>query len=342
MPERIVSLSHDVSTMARQSLAEIQSVTRMTRMLSTNALIESAHAGDAGRGFAIVAQEVAKVSTKIDGIATTLNKSLASKLNQLDTLGKTLVSNIRGSRLADLALNMIEIIDRNLYERSCDVRWWATDSAVVTAATGPDAETCGFCSKRLGVILDSYTVYLDIWVVDLKGKVLSNGRPEKFPHAQGLNVADEIWFQQALQTRDGTEFAVADIAYEKAFSSAVATYATAVREGGETTGKPIGVLAVFFDWQAQAQAVVHGVRLADEEKSRTRCLIIDRQYRVIAASDQRDVLKERFPLQAQGQTMGNYADADGAVVGFSLTPGYETYKGLGWFGVLVQQPPAKT
>ncbi len=30
-----------------------------------------------------------------------------------------------GERLVDLALNAIEIIDRNLYERSCDVRWWA-------------------------------------------------------------------------------------------------------------------------------------------------------------------------------------------------------------------------
>ena len=33
--------------------------------------------------------------------------------------------------MVDLALNAIEFIDRNLYERTCDVRWWATDSAVV-------------------------------------------------------------------------------------------------------------------------------------------------------------------------------------------------------------------
>jgi hypothetical protein len=41
------------------------------------------------------------------------------------------VAQIRGSRLPDLSLNAIDIIDRNLYERSCDVRWWATDSAIV-------------------------------------------------------------------------------------------------------------------------------------------------------------------------------------------------------------------
>ena len=30
-------------------------------------------------------------------------------------------------------LTNIDLIDRNLYERSCDVRWWATDSSVVDA-----------------------------------------------------------------------------------------------------------------------------------------------------------------------------------------------------------------
>jgi hypothetical protein len=35
--------------------------------------------------------------------------------------------------------------------------------------------------------------------------------------------------------------------------------------------------------------------------------------------------------------MGNYADNHGSVVGFALTPGYETYKGLGWYGVVEQK-----
>lgn len=40
--------------------------------------------------------------------------------------------------------------------------------------------------------------------------------------------------------------------------------------------------------------------------------------------------------------MGNYADKGGCVVGFALTPGYETYKGLGWYGVVEQKLPTKT
>jgi hypothetical protein len=233
---------------------------------------------------------------------------------------------------------MIEIIDRNLYERSCDVRWWATDSAVVDCATRKDPESSAHCSRRLGVILDSYTVYLDLWVIDLEGRVLANGRPDRYPAATMQNVANTGWFRDALGTSDGTQFAVADVAAVPALENRLtATYAAAIRESGETHGKPIGVLGIFFDWQAQSQAVVDGVRLSPEEKTNTRCLIIDRKHRVIAASDHRGVLSEEFALQTDGQNHGTHMSAEGLLTGFALTPGYETYRGLGWYGIVQQR-----
>jgi hypothetical protein len=120
-----------------------------------------------------------------------------------------------------------------------------------------------------------------------------------------------------------------------------AIYATAVRAGGQANGKPLGALGIFFDWQAQATGVVGGVRLSDEERSRTRCLLLDARHRVIAASDGQGVLTEIFPFAANGGARdGHYLDADGAMVGFALTPGYETYRGLGWYGVIVQALPS--
>ena len=70
-------------------------------------------------------------------------------------------------------------------------------------------------NDRLGIILDSYTVYLDLVVCDLKGRVLAHGRPQKFPNLRRASMADQSWFQQALATKDGAEFAVADV-YEAA------------------------------------------------------------------------------------------------------------------------------
>ncbi len=106
----------------------------------------------------------------------------------------------------------------------------------------------------------------------------------------------------------------------------------------------IGVLGIFFDWDKQSRAVVEGVRLSDEEKAGTRCMLIDSQNRVIAISPGVAAgglpLFDQYPLKTDGKPMGSYVDAGGNLVGFAQTPGYETYRGLGWYGVVTQKRTA--
>lgn len=338
MAERILALSKALSALATSKVDEIQLVTGTTKILALNALIEATRAGEAGKGFAVVAAEVKQVSERITKITTELRTEMGRQTDELNAVGAKLVGQLRGSRLTDLALNMIEIMDRNLYERSCDVRWWATDSAVVEAAATGTSEKAAYCSKRLGVILGAYTVYLDLWLVDPTGKVLATGRPDRYPRAKGSFVGTQSWFTQAMGTRSGDDYAVADIsACEQLDNRLVATYATAVREGGESNGRIIGVLGVFFDWKPQSDAIVRGIRLTAEEKELSRAMIVDRNGTVIAASDGTGVLTERLSLRTEGKTQGHYLDADGTVTGYALTPGYETYQGLGWYGVIIQR-----
>ncbi|CAA7611326.1 Methyl-accepting chemotaxis protein [Magnetospirillum sp. LM-5] len=338
-PERILELTRAVHDVASDKIQEIKRVTGTTRILSLNALIEATRAGEAGKGFAVVANEVKNVSTSIDSITQSLEGELSSTIADLMNLGETLIGQLRGSRLADLALNMIEIIDRNLYERSCDVRWWATDSAMVDCLADATPAATAFASKRLGVILDSYTVYLDLWVVDANGRVVATGRPDRYPRAVGTDVSREAWFQNAMATADGTEFAMADISSVGALDGAlVATYATAIRAGGDVNGEPLGALGIFFDWRPQADGVVKGVRLRPEEKERTRCLLIDANRKVLASSDGNGILSETIRLETGSTDMGSYVDEVGRIVGFAATPGYETYEGMGWYGVIIQLP----
>jgi Methyl-accepting chemotaxis protein (MCP) signalling domain len=339
-PERIIKLSRRVGDVADDKITEISGITRETKILALNALIEAARAGEAGRGFAVVAGEVKAISERITGIAEELKTELAGSIAELGELGERMVQQVRGQRLADLALNMIEIIDRNLYERSCDVRWWATDAAIVGALEAPGADSARYAAERLGVILNSYTVYLDLWVADADGRIVANGRPQRYPGAAGARVADAAWFKAAMATKSGEDYCALDIDVNPLLGGAqVATYATAVRDGGRADGKALGALGVFFDWQPQAAAVVKGIRLSEEERHRTRCLILDARHRVIAASDDHGALRESFPLKSGGRD-GYYAAEDGAMVGFALTPGYETYRGLGWYGVVHQRQAA--
>ena len=340
-PERVVALSKEVGKVAAEKIAQINQITSETRTLALNAMIEAARAGAAGRGFAVVAQEVKDVSERVTKIAQELSTGLAGSIGELTALGEIMVRQMRGQRMSDLALNMIEIIDRNLYERSCDVRWWATDAAVIEALTENNPAATDFACKRLGVILNSYTVYLDLWIADAAGRVIGNGRPERFGSVIGTDVSGQAWFKDAMRTRSGEDYVACDIDTNRQLNGAeVATYSTAIRRGGAVNGEALGVLGIFFDWRPQAAAVVKGVRLSEDERRRTRCLLIDGKHRVIAASDDRDVLKVVFPLRTNDGPVGHYSTPTGTQIGYALTPGYETYRGLGWYGVIEQDPPA--
>jgi hypothetical protein len=342
-PQEIVELTHQVKKLATGKISDINDINRETTFLALNALIEAARAGDAGKGFAVVANQVKQVSARISDITTVLNKELAGSLSKLTDLGDSMIGRLRsheGQRCADLALNMIDIIDRNLYERSCDVRWWATDSSVVDCLAHRSTQAQEHASRRLSVILDSYTVYLDLWIVDSAGTVVANGRPNAYA-VSGRNIAAAKWFKDAMKTTSGADFVAGDIEALPLLKNAhVATYATAIRDRGAVDGQPLGALVIFFDWAPQASAVVKGVRLTDDEWKRTRCMIVDSTLRVIAASDGGGRLDEQFRLVTEGKKSGFYRAADGRTVSFAATPGYESYRGLGWYGVVVQTPAA--
>ncbi|ESQ91925.1 hypothetical protein ABAC460_03240 [Asticcacaulis sp. AC460] len=330
----IITQTARAKTVTGQKVRDIRQVTSKLRILALNALIEAKHAGDKGAGFSVVADEVRSISGEVEGLA----KDLGDEIVTLDALTQSLARQSQGARLTDLALNAIELIDRNLYERTCDVRWWATDSALVNHAVIPTAESRAYACQRLGVILDSYTVYIDLWLCDLNGNVIANGRPDRH-HIIGRNVHDRLWFSRAATLRSGSDFAVADITTEPLLGNAqIATYATGVRRNGDVNGELVGILGIHFDWQPQAASITKGVRLSDEEKARTRVLMVDAQGLVIASSDGKGLLTEHVRLHTEGKLSGHYSDPHGTMIAFHKTPGYETYAGLGWYGIILQKP----
>lgn len=79
------------------------------------------------------------------------------------------------------------------------------------------------------------------------------------------------------------------------------------------------------------------MRIAQEDRARTRVVLVDAQRRVLAASDGKGVLTETLAVELNGRESGIVRDSrTGAVTAFHRTPGYETYRGLGWYGAIVQ------
>jgi hypothetical protein len=334
MQDDILQLALEVSRVTGEKISQIETIMRQTRLLALNARIEAGRAGTAGAAFGVVAHEMGSVSGQITELAQELRQAVQQNVARIETIGADMLTNFRGARYQDLALNAIEIMDRNLYERSCDVRWWATDGTVVGALSDASPAALAYATERLATILRSYTVYLDLWIIDRNGRVVANGRPTQYPDLIGRDVSREPWFADAMQTPNGEEFAVANVTASAALGgAAVATYATAIRAAGQTNGRALGALGIFFDWAPQAGAIVTGVGLGAEEKAASRVMLVDAAHRVIAASDHKGALIEIYDLKTGGRDAGFYVDG-GKLVSFAKTPGYETYRGLGWYGVV--------
>jgi hypothetical protein len=334
MQDDILRLAYEVSRITEEKVDRIDRVMKQTGMLAINARLEAARAGDAGRAFSVVAQELGQLASAISGIGAELRSAIASNIASLRTAGTQMLVDFKGTRHTDLARSAVEIIDRNLYERSCDVRWWATDSSVIEVLEDPTEANIDHATERLATILRSYTVYLDLWVADRTGRVIATGRPDRYPDAMFQNVINEDWFRAAMGTQSGDDFRVCDISTNPTLGGAqVATYSTAVRAGGRTRGQAIGALGIFFDWAPQAAAILDGIGLSPAERATSRLMLLDASHRVIAASDGEGICRDIYPLHTDKRDSGYY-QRDGKLVAFALTPGYETYRGLGWLGCI--------
>jgi hypothetical protein len=250
-----------------------------------------------------------------------------------------MVQQVEGGRLTDMCQTLVQIIVRNLYERTADCRWWATDEAFWKCLENPAQEMRDHATKRLGVINKFYSVYMNLVLVDAQGNVVATSRPDIFPAAMTANVKNERWFYEAMRSASGADYIVDDIHNSPIHNgNPTAVYSAAVRRHGELQGEALGVLGVYFDWGPQSRSICcTEPSLTDEEKIRTRVMLLDGKMRIIQSSDGFGVYTP-FELNTGGLQRGSYYDAQGSIVSFARTIGYEEYDGLGWYAVIVQKP----
>ena len=309
-------------------------ITSQVNLLALNATIEAARAGVAGRGFAVVASEVKNLAAQ----AANASKELGAIRADTNTLQGQFTEK-ECERFSEMSQTLVQMIVRNLYERTADVRWWATDEALFRCLESQDRPSIDHARERLVLINRFYTVYLNLVLAGVDGKVIACSQPAKFPKVTGDNVSRSSWFKNAMVTTSGDQYVVDDIFSAPLHDNKlVAVYAAAVRQGGKVNGKAIGVLGVFFDWESQAKTIVQTEpSLSEEEWKRSRVILLDKNLRVIAASDNTEVLLP-FMLEHNGQQKGHYFTPDHEMIAFAKTLGYQEYDGLGWYAAVVQQP----
>ena len=308
-------------------------ITSQVNILALNATIEAARAGDAGRGFGVVATEVKHLAAQ----AVNASKDLGAIRSETSELQRRFVET-ECDRLSEMSQTLVQFIVRNLYERTADVRWWATDDALVRGLESLDRSSIGHAAERLGLINRFYSVYLNLVLVGIDGKIIACSQPATFPRVTGADASKLPWFQKAMATTSGDQYVVDNIFHDSLHNEKlVAVYAATVRKDGKKDGKIVGVLGVMFNWEDQAKTIVQTEpSLSEDEWKRSRVILLDQNMRIIAASDNSGILLH-FMLEHKGQQKGHYVNAHHELIAFAKTLGYQEYDGLGWYAVIVQK-----
>ena len=301
-----------------QVVETINQISKQTHMLSLNSAIEAARAGDAGRGFGVVASEIKKFADKSFLTA----KDSKSIVNNIQTKANEVIA----VRTADVAYDTIDKIDRNLFERNCDVQAWATFDAIKNCLCTDDADRFDKATALMKNIVDIYEVYYDLYLANLEGKIIATGVSQK---TVGQDVSKEEWFFETV--RQNSVY-VSDMYYCTNAGGYTVAYSCPVRDN---KGNTVGVFSTRFNWEF-IYDIIDSARIGTTGD----IFIINKDGVLIASRERSGILRDSLiHLQAvkkaiSGELYGYSIEKDRnnkiKIFGYAHTKGYNAYKGKKW------------
>jgi hypothetical protein len=278
MPRRIHSLlaalGDDVTAHAHQA----ESIAGRTNLLALNATIEAARAGDAGRGFTVVAQEVKSLAGLARSSAASFKNQVLGSLQHGREIADELAKEMESGRLTDLAQSIADTLARTLYDRSIDVRMLATDYSVLEALLldhgSPRAEDRAL--SRLRALLACSPYFLNAFVVDARGDVAVCAHDNAA--VKTVNFSKYPQYQHAMAAPTSVEW-MTDEVWKNPWSNdrKVLIYVAPVRYEGSI----LGVCYLEFDFEGQANAIMNVISKA---ASGARASIIDPADLIVAST----------------------------------------------------------
>ena len=321
----------------KQTYQEIQRNKGDIQLISINGIILATDLGKAGTSFIPIFDQI-----------TTTGNSTTGKMEELlsEMSADMLQQNLKA--LENFSKQAIDLIDRNLFERAADVRWWSTDHAFWEALQDGTDENLEQASKRLGIINASYTMYRDLVIADANGRIVANSKSENRDKLKRMNVSEQSWFRQGMQIVRSVQYGVQDVCnsdLENEETSLI--YCGGILENGQREGKVHGVLGIFFDWENLVCPILEGClpRIRNEVVEGGAAFYMNNDREIIATTDSENfpigqqvaVPAENINLEPGESASGIFTDKGRKfIIGSSKTQGYREYQGLGWTAHVVR------
>lgn len=228
----------------------------------------------------------------------------------------------------------IDVMDRNLYERANDCRWWALDASFAKALAEPSPEGFRSCRTTLAAINALYTVYSNLIVFDGTGRVVAVSQPEQ-EHLLG-SALDAEWAMRTLSGRSTQDYAVSSFGPSPLYGDA-ATYIYAAAIPGRAASRPLGGVAIVFDSGPQFAAMLQDALPSDaagRPLGGAFALFLDEGGKVIASTSPRFAIGSPCDLAidlgsvAPKQDLSRIIAFEGRyyAIGAVISQGYREYK----------------
>lgn len=268
----------------------------------------------------------------LNEIGITGNKANSS----LDNLNQTIISSILKDCefLSSLA---IDIMDRNLYERANDCRWWALNSYFKEALD--DYSTISEKKEELSSILkyinDLYTVYSNLIIFDKNGKIIAVSN-EKEQYLIG-KILTQDWIEKTLTLKDTSKYCVSKFEKTNLYENeSTYIYCSAIRSFKDDNDV-VGGIAIVFDSSAQFYTMLDEILPKDiygNKQKGVYAFFTDKNKQIIATTSTNfevnsylDIDDSFFKLK-NGQNLSRIIEFRGNyyAVGVKCSSGYREYK----------------
>lgn len=237
----------------------------------------------------------------------------------------------------------IDIVDRNLYERANDCRWWALDGVLRGVLSQPAAERD---AQRAAAVLQRinglYTVYALLVLFDTEGRIVAVSDPAE--QARCGTLLDAPWVRETLALRDPQQHVESAHAASELYGGRPTFVHGAALRSNDGTSSVVGGIAIVFDGAPQFAAMLRDALPLDaqgEPSHGAAALLVTRAGAVVASSD-----TARWPVGsdwnvpadwralARGASASAVIHLDGVAysAGCSVSGGYREYHADGSVG----------